>query len=163
MNNIARFCSLLAGMTLMGGSLQALSAANPAMPAAPVVKVPAGRPAATPLTMQKSAPPSYHSYTFFGDRYRDPFIPLNGEVRADSLYDRPPQIASLALKGIIQDAHGRMALLASGPSSYILRNGHLYDGRNKVVKKISGIIKTDSVVLIGSDHSVRELRAKSTL
>ena len=62
------------------------------------------------------------------------------------------------LKGIVQDARGRMALLTSGVSSYILRGGRLYDVRNRMVKKISGVIKAESVILIGSDRTVRELR-----
>lgn len=139
-------------------------AAAPApAPMTPPTAVPSAPNSTGALVTAKPTKPSYQSYTFYGDRYRDPFVPLDSDVRADSLYDRPPQIATLALKGIIQDANGRMALLTSGLSSYILRNGHLYDGRNKVVKKISGIIKPDSVVLIGSDHSVRELRTKNTL
>ena len=52
----------------------------------------------------------------------DPFIPLNGDMRNDQeALDRPPQIASMALKGIVQDAKGRMALLTSGMNSYILK------------------------------------------
>ena len=108
--------------------------------------------------------PTYKSYTYFGDRYRDPFIPLTGDLRGDqSLLDRPPQVASLLLKGIVQDAKGRMALLVSGVSSYILKGGRLYDGRNRMVKKIAGVIKTDSVVIIGSDRTVRELKTKAPL
>lgn len=107
--------------------------------------------------------PSYASYTYYGERYRDPFVPLNTDFIGESTYDRPPSIAALALKGIVQDAAGRMALLTSGMSSYILRGGKLYDGRNRVVKKISGVIKTDSVVLIGADRTVRELRSKVNL
>jgi len=111
----------------------------------------------------KPAQPAYKSYTYYGERYRDPFIPLIGDGRGSG-DDRPPQIQSLVLKGIVQDSRGRMALLTSGISSFILRGGRLYDVRNKMVKKISGVIKAESVVLIGSDRTVRELRlAKPTL
>ncbi len=105
-----------------------------------------------------SAPvPSYKTYTFYASRYRDPFIPLiGGEARGTD--ERPPQIQGLVVKGIVQDAKGRMALLTSGVSSYILRGGRLYDVRNRMVKKISGVIKAESVILIGSDRTVRELR-----
>ena len=107
---------------------------------------------------------SYKSYVYYGDRYRDPFIALNGDMRGDqSALDRPPQIASLVLKGIVQDAKGRMALLTSGVSSYILKGGRLYDGRNRMVKKIAGVIKTESVVLIGADRTVRELKTKAPI
>jgi hypothetical protein len=107
---------------------------------------------------------SYKTYTYYGDRYRDPFIPLNGDLRSDqSAWERPPAVSSLLLKGIVQDAKGRMALLTSGVNSYILKGGRLYDGRNRMVKKIAGVIKTDSVVIIGSDRTVREIKTKSTL
>ena len=111
-----------------------------------------------------SASQTYKNYTYYGDHYRDPFIPLNGDIRSDqSALDRPPQLSSLILKGIVQDAKGRMALLTSGVNSYILRGGRLYDGRNKMVKKIAGVIKTDSVVIIGADRTVRELKTKLPL
>jgi hypothetical protein len=115
-------------------------------------------------TASTESVPSYKSYTYYGDRYRDPFIPLNGDFRSDpQALDRPPQIASLTLKGIVQDAKGRMALLTSGVNSYILKGGRLYDGRNKMVKKFAGVIKTDSVVIIGADRTVRELKTKAPL
>jgi hypothetical protein len=108
--------------------------------------------------------PSYKTYTYYGDRYRDPFIPLNGDIRSDqSALDRPPQIASLVLKGIVQDAKGRMALLTSGVNSYVLKGGRLYDGRSRMIKKIAGVIKTESVVLIGADRTVRELKTKAPI
>ena len=108
--------------------------------------------------------PSYKNYTYYGDHYRDPFIPLIGENRGDqSALDRPPAVASLILKGIVQDYKGRMALLTSGVSSYILKGGRLYDGRNRMVKKIAGVIKTDSVIIIGADRTVTELKTKAPL
>jgi hypothetical protein len=106
----------------------------------------------------------YKSYAYNGDRYRDPFVSLASDIRADqSVLDRPPQVGSLTLKGIVQDAKGRMALLTTGVNSYILRGGRLYNNRNKMVKKIAGVIKTDSVVIIGADRTVRELKTKIPL
>ncbi|OGR91635.1 MAG: hypothetical protein A2992_02155 [Elusimicrobia bacterium RIFCSPLOWO2_01_FULL_59_12] len=106
--------------------------------------------------------PEYQRYAYQGDRYRDPFVPLAGEFR-DQGTDRPPQISSLLLKGIIQDGKSRMALLTTGVSSYILRGGRLYDGRNHLMKGISGIVKSNSVVLMGSDRTVRELKVTTVL
>lgn len=111
----------------------------------------------TPSAPVEKPKPAYLLYNYHADRYRDPFIPLLGEARSDQP-DRPPQITSLVLKGIVQDTKGRMALLSSGVSSYILRAGRLYDGRNLMVKGISGVIKTNSVLLIGSDRTVKELQ-----
>jgi hypothetical protein len=115
---------------------------------------PASPAAATPATQT----PAYLSYIYEGDKYRDPFIPLNG-TRGDDT-DPAPQISALILKGLMRDEAGRIALLVSGSRSYILRGGRLYDGRNKPVKGIKGVIKTETVVLIGSDRVVREISAE---
>lgn len=134
-----------------------------AAPPAPVTS-PAATTATNAVTTAPAAPkPAYMSYTFYADRYRDPFVPLLGENRGDSGVEAQVQIASLQLKGIVSDVNGRMALLTSGVSSFILRGGRLYDGRNRMVKKVSGVIKAESVVLIGADRTVRELRQKQTL
>jgi len=139
-----------------GNSPTPMTASLPMKPALPGNKL-------DPATAIKSVP-AYQLYTYYGDRYRDPFIPLEGsEVRSDLTSDRPPQIASLQLKGIIQDTKGRIALLTSGVSSYVLRGGRLYDGRNHMMKGISGVIKTNSVILIGSDRTVRELKVSVPL
>jgi len=98
-----------------------------------------------------------------GDHYRDPFIPLLGEGITNTTLDRPPQVSSLLLKGIVQDAKGRMALLTSGVNSYILRGGRLYDGNNKLVRGIAGVIKQESTLLIGPDHTPHEVFIKKTL
>ncbi len=151
----------IAVLSIFVGSL--LSGAAHFLQAAPT---PAAAPlsAATKLETAPTPPsPLYKTYTYYGDRYRDPFIPLTGEFRTDQGSERPPQISTLLLKGIVQDAKGRMALLSSGASSYILRGGRLYDGRNRMVKKMAGIIKTESVVIIGADRTVREIKPKSTL
>lgn len=154
MNN-AKLFPVIAGLILILGSKQTY--AEPTAPSG--VKLQAAVKADAP-----SAPlPLYKTYSYYSDRYRDPFVPLTGEYRTDQATDRPPQIASLMLKGIVQDAKGRMALLTSGANSYILRGGRLYDGRNRMVKKIAGVIKTESVVMIGADRTVREIKSKSSL
>ncbi len=137
------------------------AAATPAAPTA----APAAAPAATKpaATAEVKEIPFYKSYVYYGDRYRDPFIALNNDIRNDQSNERPPQTSSLVLKGIVQDAKGRMALLTTGVNSYILRGGRLYDGRNRMVKKIAGVIKTESVVIIGADRTVVELKTKAPL
>jgi hypothetical protein len=143
----------------LGGdnSSPAMRSIPPGPVAAVSTPVANARPGASTLSTQTpaSAEPSYMSYRYEGDRYRDPFIPLNG-VGSDSGNDHAPQISSLILKGIIQDDKGRVAIMSSGVSSYILRAGRLYDGRNRPVKGISGVIKAQSVVLVGSDRVVKE-------
>jgi len=123
-----------------------------AAPTTPTAKTP-------PIPQTSAVVPAYKSYDYLGDRFRDPFLPLIGDARAlDANNELPPSIASLILKGIVQDTKGRVALLTTGASSYVMRGGRLYDGRNRIVKKISGVVKADSVVVIGSDRTVRELR-----
>ena len=151
---LALTCNTLANAT--AGSLT--SGVNPPLAA----RIPAGSASATPDTQPKDVP-SYTTYNYYGEKYRDPFVPLIGETRSSQMSDRPPAIASLMLKGIVQDNNGRLALLTSGVNSYILRGGRFYDGRNKMVKGLSGVIKTDSVVVIGSDRTIREIRTKTTL
>src|SRR5690349_19190928 len=112
MNKPARIGCLIWGLTGTAVAAPATPLQNNHAPAqtAPVAMPSAG----TPIGKTTAA------YNYFGDRYRDPFIPLLGEVRSDQSLDRPPPVSSLTLKGIVGDANGRMALLSSGVSSYIL-------------------------------------------
>jgi hypothetical protein len=163
MNNtpsIFRRMALMVSLAcITGGSV--FSATPATLAAKPALQIPA---VTTNPGVATEPTSSYKNYIYYGDRYRDPFVALNGDIRNDqSALDRPPQVASLTLKGIVQDAKGRMALLTSGLNSYILKGGRLYDGRNRVVKKIAGVIKTESVVIIGADRTVRELKTKAPL
>ena len=115
---------------------------------------------AGPATPPAAPPPSYLSYVYEGDRYRDPFISLNGDHGTDN--EHAPQIGSLILKGIVKDKTSRVALLTSGASSYILRGGRLYDSRNRPLKGMTGVIKAESVIIVGSDRTVREISAEHT-
>jgi hypothetical protein len=164
MNKRKSLYRFTAGAALLIGILRSpLLSSGPATTPTTVLQLQAtgAQPAATATATAESA--SYKNYTYYADRFRDPFIPLTGEFRSDQSLDHPPQIASLMLKGIVQDTRGRMALLTSGVNSYILKGGRLYDGRNRMIKKIAGVIKTESVVLIGADRTVREIRTKSLL
>lgn len=163
MNNFNTI-SISLRLALMWSILTSASAAplTPGVTPPLAARTSASQAAVSPDT-QPAEVPAYTTYNYYGEKYRDPFVPLIGESRSDQESDRPPGIASLLLKGIVQDNNGRMALLTSGISSYILRGGRLYDGRNKMVKGLSGVIKTDSVVIIGSDRTIREIRTKTTL
>lgn len=149
-----------------GGAVDTLTRVPPANVTPTTTPAALNAAAKTPIP-SPSAPakegPFYQKYNYYGDRYRDPFIPLIGQSFSDQFADRPPQIASLMLKGIIEDSNGRAALLTSGVSSYVLKGGRLYDGRNHMMRGISGVVKTNSVILIGSDHTVREIHVKTVL
>ncbi len=161
MNKRILISHIVFGFMVMAGFETSQAAAPASAPATAPAQTPAAKPASPDAPRDT---PLYKSYVYYGDRYRDPFIPLNGDIRSDlTANERPPQVSSLVLKGIVQDAKGRMALLNSGLNSYILKGGRLYDGRNRMVKKIAGVIKTDSVVIIGSDRTVVELKTKAPL
>src|SRR5438132_747089 len=57
---------------------------------APTPSASPAQPAAVPEAAK--AEPAYQQYSYYGDRYRDPFIPLTAEYHADQTADRPPQI-----------------------------------------------------------------------
>src|SRR5262245_27980271 len=92
----------IAATWMAGLVLPALAAMpTPPAPAAAAPTAPAAgnvltvqTPGAKPATPAKSSEDtSYKTYTFIGDKYRDPFVPLTGEFRSDqNALDRPPQI-----------------------------------------------------------------------
>ena len=104
-------------------------------------------------------------YSYKGDKFRDPFIALNGEgmSASASLSEEVtiPNIGGLTLKGIFDDGKIKMALISGGGINYILKGSHLYDSRQRLVRGISGIIKKDSVIMIAPDKNTKELKLKS--
>jgi hypothetical protein len=115
------FAPLMVHAASQASTITQVGAVKTSMPASSSVASTPSAGAATPATPK----PAYQLYTYYGDRYRDPFIPLTGEFRSDQGNDRPPQVSTLLLKGIIQDQKSRVALLTSGISSYILKGGRL--------------------------------------
>jgi hypothetical protein len=105
----------------------------------------------------------YVRFEYRGDKFRDPFVPLNIEGFASTnLSDEAivPNISSLALKGIFDDSKLKIALISGGGVNYILKGSHLYDNRQRLVRGISGIIKKDSVIMIAPDKTTKELKLK---
>jgi hypothetical protein len=119
------------------------------MPAAPVDIKPAEK---------KEAP----RYVYSGSKYRDPFIPLAGgsNIVTDSTEIQIPNIANLLVKGIFKEGNNKVALLSSGMLSYVLRENRLYDNRSRLIPGITGVVKTDSVLLIAADKSTKELKLR---
>lgn len=98
-----------------------------------------------------------------GDKFRDPFIALNGEGYIVSSFSDEvpvPNIGSLVLKGVFDDGKLKMALISGGGINYILKGSRLYDNRQRTVRGISGIIKPDSVIIIAPDKTTKELKLK---
>jgi len=99
-------------------------------------------------TRGRFVPPAY---SFRGERYRDPFSPLiGGGAAINSNAVRVPALSQMMLKGIIQDGNERTALITAPGGSYTIRGGRLYDGRNRLVPGISGVVKSNSITLFSS-------------
>lgn len=113
------------------------------------------------------APPP--KYTYKGGLYRDPLIPGGGSssYSSSSMTGEGGEtmtnekMATLQLKGIFRDAKtGNIAIVAeSSGGSYILKNGKLYDRKNKIVKGVAGVIGKNSTTLFSNDTKI-ELKLK---
>jgi hypothetical protein len=117
----------------------------------------------TPLT--RFTPPKKiqpEKFVYQGDRYRDPFLSLQEGVAVSASSNEivPPDMGGLFLKGIFYDKNVKMALLQSSEARYFLRGSRLYDGKQRMVRGFSGLIKKDSVVIIGPDGTTKELRLR---
>lgn len=102
-------------------------------------------------------------YAYQADRFRDPFVPLAGQ----GAMDLPPisqdeqifKANEMELKGIIGSRTGRMALLRSaGGGIYVVKEGKILDSKRKPVNGFVGIVKEKSLVLIGPNNQVTELK-----
>ncbi len=108
-------------------------------------------------------------YTYKGGMYRDPLIPGGGSssYSSSSMTGEGGEtmtnekMATLQLKGIFRDEKsGSIAIISeSAGSSYILKNGKLYDRRNKLVKGVAGVVGKKSVTLFSNDTKI-ELKLK---
>ena len=99
---------------------------------------------------------------------RDPFIPLAGgsamDVGNGPSVDKEPGAfnpSSLELKGILRTRTGRWAMLSgAGGERYVVENGKVHDAKRKPVEGYVGIIKEKTLVLIGPNNQVTELKLK---
>ncbi|MBI5573263.1 MAG: hypothetical protein HY919_01750 [Elusimicrobia bacterium] len=108
-------------------------------------------------------------YTYKGGSYRDPLIPggVASSYSSSSIAGEggetmtSEKMATIQLKGIFRDEKtGNIAIVAeSSGGSYILKNGKLYDKKNKIVKGVAGVIGKNSVTLFSNDTKI-ELKLK---
>jgi len=100
-----------------------------------------------------------------GDRYRDPFIPLAGSGIPVQILSSTGKSTfdpnSLTLKGIISTKTGRIAMLKqTNGARYMIKDGKIFDNKNKSVKGFAGIVKEKSIVIIDSEKKVTELKLR---
>jgi hypothetical protein len=155
-------------------ALAAVLLGSPALAAAPpAVPPPAAAPAVRASTAPAAVPPAAAasalgvstmtvSTLYTGDRVRDPFLPPSeGGGRSHAVDRNAPyavDIHSLQLRGIMKDAKTDYALFATEiGTTLILRDGRLFDDRNKRVPGITGRIriKQKRVELITADKDVQ--------
>lgn len=109
-------------------------------------------------------------YVYKLEKVRDPFIPLAGPgmqavalaaVETDAESFAP---ASLDLMGIVKARTGRWAILrGSGGTSYMVQNGRIFDSRRRAVENYVAIVKERSLVLMGPNNQVTELKLKKDI
>ncbi|MEW6556516.1 MAG: hypothetical protein AB1349_04075 [Elusimicrobiota bacterium] len=120
-----------------------------------------------PKIPQYVPPPPLPKYTYTGGKYRDPLIPAGGSYSSSIIAGEggtvlsDEQLATLQLKGIFRDPKiGGIALIAdTSGGSYILKNGKLYDRKNKIIPKVAGVIGKNMVTLF-SDNTKLELKLR---
>jgi len=105
-------------------------------------------------------------YRYRGEIYRDPFIPLDEKKIVSPFLESSgeglmPALGSLTLKGIIIDNKQKIALFSSPTGRYILRNGKLYDNRNRIVRGLTGtIVDNNTIKIITEDKFVKTYKLK---
>lgn len=136
-------------------------AAAPALPAQAQAPAAAAQAASTEPARQGI------SALYDGERYRDPFQPpkaaASPAASAQAQDPAQPQefsIHLLNLKGILKDKRGSYAVLTDSlGGSYILKDGKLFDYKNKPLPGVAGAIqpKQKSVTLMTPDKDVQVL------
>lgn len=117
----------------------------------------------SPAPMTKDTMPAYH-YPYTGER--DPFVSLVGGSKGTKRSSKDSQrsienFSQLQLKGILQDPLGPVALISSNDGeNFKLKNGVIYDRRNKKMLHVSGTIKATKVTLYGPNKTMRVLTLK---
>jgi type II secretory pathway component GspD/PulD (secretin) len=72
--------------------------------------------------------------------------------------------ADLVLKGIFKAATGApLALLTNGLSTFVARDGALFEGNKNRVKGFTSAISANEVIVVGPDRIPRHLKFKTTL
>lgn len=106
-------------------------------------------------------------YIYGGDKYRDPFIPLNSKGYAQKLKLEGTtewtgeSLEAITLKGIVIGKKERCALLKDALGmSYFCKGSRVFDYRGQLIKGVASVVKDESVVFIMEDKSVKEIKLR---
>jgi hypothetical protein len=125
----------------------------------------AQNPAADVAASTKPALGEAPDYQYQATRARDPFVPLTGPGIMDTaLYasDEEFNPEAMELKGLLRTPTGRLALLrSSGGNAYLVKDGKILNYKRKPVVGYVGIVKEKSLVMIGPNNQVTELKWKA--
>jgi len=105
-------------------------------------------------------------YRYRGEIYRDPFIPLDEKKIVSPILESSgegiaPALGSLTLRGIILDNKQKIALFSSPTGRYILRNGKLYDNRNRIIRGLTGtVVDNNTIKIVTEDKFVKTYKLK---
>jgi hypothetical protein len=119
-----------------------------------------------PAAAGDAAKPGQEEYVYKGEKTRDPFVPLQGQAgwdlsRTSSAEPEDFNPSGVELKGIIQTKNARLAVLKTPTgSSFLVKNGKIQDAKRQVVEGYVGIVKERSLVVIGPNNQVTELKLK---
>ncbi|MBI4395836.1 MAG: hypothetical protein HY548_01990 [Elusimicrobia bacterium] len=125
--------------------------------------------AETPPPASEAAGTGEPGYVYKADKMRDPFIPLVGQgmaefVPASSSTEGDFSPETVELKGMLKTKSGRWAVLrATGGATFLVKEGKILDSKRKAVVGYVGIVKEKSLVLIGPDNKVTELKLKKDM
>lgn len=104
------------------------------------------------------------TYSYKGEKYRDPFVSLAGQGAAYfySGDDTPFDPNNVELKGVLKMKSGRWALLRTAAgASFIVKEGKLWDSKRKLVKGYVGIVKEKGLELLGPNNQVFTFNLKT--
>jgi len=106
-------------------------------------------------------------YVYKGNRYKDPFVSLEENIRlGSSISERAPlsiNIETLRLTGIISEPGKKKSAILSdsrGSGGFIVKNGRLLNVDGKMVPGVAGVVKKDKVVLITDNNVIKELKLR---
>ncbi len=124
--------------------------------------------AAAPVVSSSTAAAPEEPTYVYSAASRDPFVPLiGGSLSIQTSVSSPEKEpglfnpSTIDLKGIIRTRTGRWAVLMSSTGDrFLVENGKIRDSKRKPVQGYVGIIKEKSLVLIGPNNQVTELKMK---